>query len=87
MADLGLGFDSASLSEIQLVLVFSHPCKAVLTLRMASSCGIWLATFGNADELDKIRNVSPSMRLLLRIYAQDDTARASLGKKFGAGPL
>jgi ornithine decarboxylase len=54
---------------------------------MASSCGISLATFDNSDELDKIKNVSPSMPLLLQIYAQDDTARASLGKKFGADPL
>lgn len=96
MADLGLGFDCASLSEIQLVLglgvdpsriVFSHPCKAVSTLRIASSHGITLTTFDNADELEKIKSVSPSMRLLLRIYAQDDTARVSLGKKFGAVPL
>ncbi|KAK3291398.1 pyridoxal-dependent decarboxylase [Chaetomium fimeti] len=96
LADLGLGFDCASLSEIQLVLglgvdpsriIFSHPCKAVSTLQMASSRGVTLATFDNSDELDKIKNVSPSMRLLLRIYAQDDTARVSLGKKFGAAPL
>ncbi|KAH6842175.1 pyridoxal-dependent decarboxylase [Chaetomium sp. MPI-CAGE-AT-0009] len=96
MADLGLGFDCASPSEIQLVLgqgvdpsriIFSHPCKAVSALQMASSRGVMLATFDNSDELDKIKEVSPSMHLLLRIYAQDDTARICLGKKFGAPPL
>jgi len=95
LADLGLGFDCASAAEIQLVLglgidpsriVFSHPCKAVSALQMASSHGVMLAVFDNADELDKIKSVSPGMRLLLRIYAHDDTARVSLGKKFGALP-
>ncbi|KAK3897317.1 pyridoxal-dependent decarboxylase [Staphylotrichum tortipilum] len=93
MADLGLGFDCASAAEIQLVLglgidssriIFSHPCKAVSALELASSRGVPLAMFDNSDELDKIKSVSPGMRLLLRIYAQDDTARVSLGKKFGA---
>lgn len=93
MADLGLGFDCASYSEIQAVLdlgvdpsriIFSHPCKAVSALRMASDRGVLMATFDNADELEKIRDVSPDMRLMLRIYAQDDTARVCLGRKFGA---
>ncbi|KAK0612134.1 pyridoxal-dependent decarboxylase [Immersiella caudata] len=93
LADLGLGFDCASSAEIQLVLglgidpsriIFSHPCKAISALQMASSRGVLLATFDNSDELDKIKSVSPNMQLLLRVYAQDDTARSSLGKKFGA---
>jgi ornithine decarboxylase len=95
LADLGLGFDCASPFEIQLVLglgvdpsriIFSHPCKSISALHMASSRGVMLATFDNADELDKIKSVCPAMRLLLRIYAQDDTARVCLGKKFGAPP-
>ncbi len=93
LADLGLGFDCASSAEIQLALglgidpsriIFSHPCKSVSALQMASSHGVRLSVFDNADELDKIKSISPNMRLLLRVYAQDDTALVSLGKKFGA---
>ncbi|KAK1833443.1 pyridoxal-dependent decarboxylase [Podospora conica] len=93
LADLGLGFDCASAGEIQTVLdlgvepsriVFSHPCKSVSGLHMASRRGVLLATFDNADELDKIKDTSPEMHLLLRIYAKDDTAKVCLGKKFGA---
>lgn len=93
LADLGLGFDCASSGEIQTVLdlgvepsriVFSQPCKSSSSLRMASHRGVLLATFDNADELDKIKDTSPEMHLLLRIYAQDDTAKVCLGKKFGA---
>lgn len=93
LANLGLGFDCASFAEIQLVLdlgvdpsqiVFSHPCKSVSTLKMASRRGVLLATFDNLDELEKIKETSPEIHLILRIYAQDDTARICLGKKFGA---
>ena len=93
LADLGLGFDCASSGEIQMVLdlgvhpsriVFSQPCKSMSALRMASHNGVLLSTFDNADELDKIKQTSPEMHLLLRIYAQDDTAKVCLGKKFGA---
>lgn len=90
---MGLGFDCASAAEIQLVLdlgvdpsriIFSHPCKAASALQMASSRGVHLTVFDNLDELEKISEVSRGMSLLLRIYAQDDTARVCLGRKFGA---
>ncbi|PYH45985.1 type III PLP-dependent enzyme [Aspergillus saccharolyticus JOP 1030-1] len=93
LAELGLGFDCASQTEIELVLslgvdpsriIFAHPCKAVSAIRIASARGITLTTFDNIDELDKIKAHAPGMQLLLRIYAQDDTAAAQLGNKFGA---
>ncbi|AEO56070.1 hypothetical protein MYCTH_2300555 [Thermothelomyces thermophilus ATCC 42464] len=93
LADLGLGFDCASPAEIELVLglgvnpsriVYTHPCKAASALHMASDRGVLLTTFDNADELDKIASVSPDMRLLLRIYADDETAAVCLSNKFGA---
>ncbi|OGM49478.1 ornithine decarboxylase [Aspergillus bombycis] len=93
LARLGVGFDCASWGEMKLVLdlgvdpariIFAHPCKAVSALQMASRRGVPRTTFDNVDELEKIKNYAPSLRLLLRIYADDDTALVSLGNKFGA---
>ncbi|RAL17464.1 type III PLP-dependent enzyme [Aspergillus homomorphus CBS 101889] len=93
LADLGLGFDCASQTEIELVLslgvdpsriIFAHPCKSASAIRVAAAHGITLTTFDNIDELDKMKAHAPDMQLLLRIYAQDDTAAAQLGNKFGA---
>lgn len=93
MAKLGVGFDCASLGEMQLVcdlgidpsrIIFAHPCHAVSALQFAAKHGVMRTTFDNIDELDKIKKHSPNMKLLLRIYAEDSTALACLGNKFGA---
>ncbi|KAE8352568.1 pyridoxal-dependent decarboxylase [Aspergillus coremiiformis] len=93
LARLGVGFDCASWGEIQLVLdlgvdpsriLFAHPCKAVSALHMASRRGVSRTTFDNVDELEKIKTHAPDLRLLLRIYADDETALAPLGNKYGA---
>lgn len=90
---MGVNFDCASIAEMEQVLgmgidssriIFAHPCKAPSALKMADRRGVRWTTFDNADELDKIREISPRMELLLRIYAQDDSARVGLGSKFGA---
>lgn len=65
-------------------IIFAHPCKAVSALQMASRRGVPRTTFDNLDELEKIKDNAPHLRLLLRIYADDDTALVTLGNKFGA---
>lgn len=91
-ADLGLGFDCASLADIELVLslgidptriIFAHTCKPESAIRVSRRYGVSFATFGNIDELDKIKRNAPDMQLLFRIYAQDDTAVCKFGTKFG----
>ncbi|KAE8160228.1 pyridoxal-dependent decarboxylase [Aspergillus tamarii] len=93
LARLGVGFDCASWGEMKLVLdlgidpsriIFAHPCKAVSALQMASRRGVPRTTFDNLDELEKIKDNAPHLHLLLRIYADDDTALVTLGNKFGA---
>lgn len=41
-------------------------------------------TFDNLDELDTIKMHMPEAKLLLRIYANDDSALICFGDKFGA---
>ncbi|KAJ5203153.1 pyridoxal-dependent decarboxylase [Penicillium cf. viridicatum] len=51
---------------------------------MAARRGVKWAAFDNADELHKIQKISLGMELVLRIHAQDLTARILLSAKFGA---
>lgn len=90
---MGVNFDCASLQEIEQVLdmgvdpsriIFAHPCKSPSALHIASKRGIRLATFDNADELDKIEKICPNMDLLLRIHVEDLGSKVALGTKFGA---
>jgi ornithine decarboxylase len=90
---MDVNFDCASLAEIEQVLemgvdpsriIFAHPCKARSALLIAAQREVQLTTFDNSDELDKIHEISPELELLLRIYAQDHTAKVALGEKFGA---
>ncbi|KAJ5573464.1 uncharacterized protein N7459_007891 [Penicillium hispanicum] len=101
LADLGTGFDCASVEEIRAVLsigvdpariLFANPCKAAASLVFARRVGVLRTTFDNLDELDTIKRYMPDAQLLLRIYANDDSAIIRLGEKFGAhldatGPL
>jgi ornithine decarboxylase len=93
LADLGTGFDCASIEEMHTVLslgvdpaliLFANPCKSSVSLDFARRAGILRTTFDNLDELEKIKLHMPNAELLLRIYASDDSALISLGDKFGA---
>jgi ornithine decarboxylase len=93
LADLGTGFDCASIEEMRAVLnlgvdpariLFANPCKAPAAVAFASEVGVLRTTFDNIDELDTIKAHMPEAQLLLRIYANDEGAFICLGEKFGA---
>ncbi|KAJ5524191.1 Orn/DAP/Arg decarboxylase 2 C-terminal [Penicillium frequentans] len=93
LADHGTGFDCASIEEMRTVLnlgvdpariLFANPCKAAASLVFAREAGVLRTTFDNIDELDTIKTHMPEAQLLLRIYANDDSALISFGEKFGA---
>ncbi|EGP86635.1 uncharacterized protein MYCGRDRAFT_44322 [Zymoseptoria tritici IPO323] len=93
LAQLGSGFDCASIAEMHLALatgvrskdiIFANPCKAPSALAFAAREGLTTTTFDNHSELEKIKILMPNARLLLRIYANDPTALVPLGDKFGA---
>lgn len=46
--------------------------------------GVKLMVFDNLDELGKIKSCCPEARLLLRIFAKDETALLGLEDKYGA---
>lgn len=93
LAALGAGFDCASEAEITQVLghgvaperiIYAHPCKPVGHLRKAAAMGVGLTTFDTESELQKLAAHQPHASLLLRIRADDPSARHQLGNKYGA---
>jgi ornithine decarboxylase len=65
-------------------IILANPCKAVQVLLYAKKWGVQTTVFDNLDELETINRYMPEARLLLRIYANDDSALIKFGDKFGA---
>lgn len=95
LAKLGVGFDCASKPEIQAMkdldvdsskIIFANPCKQRSHLRYAAKHNLLFMTFDNEAELDKVKDVCPEQRLVLRILTDDSTAQCQLGLKFGCHP-
>lgn len=93
LAEQGIHFDCASMSEIETVLslhvdssriLFANPCKRKCDLHRAYELGIQNMTFDSICELEKIANIIPYANLILRIYANDPSAQCVLSNKFGA---
>ncbi|KAF7894049.1 hypothetical protein EAF00_007563 [Botryotinia globosa] len=93
LMQLGVGFDCASVEEMHTVLslgahpgsvIFANPCKAPEALAFAYNAGIRKTTFDNLDELDSINKYMPNAQLMLRIFANDNSALVALGDKYGA---
>lgn len=93
LSNLGAGFDCAADYEARLVLhlgvdpgkiVFANACKRPRDIQYIKSAGITLTTFDTLSELKKMHKYYPECRLLLRIRADDSTARCQMGNKYGA---
>lgn len=95
-----IGFDCASLSEIQTVFhafnelgmepnsnnfVYANPIKPISQLKFANLNNINLTTVDSIEEIDKIKNfTNGEMDVLIRITTDDSTATCPLSVKFGA---
>jgi ornithine decarboxylase len=94
LANCGANFDAASPAEIDAAcervhpsrVIYANPCKVSRDIEYARSCGIQLTTFDNISEYEKIRLAGNDMNMLLRIYANDTTAKCVLSNKYGAMP-
>ncbi|XP_063047132.1 ornithine decarboxylase 1-like [Engraulis encrasicolus] len=93
LATLGVGFDCASKSEIQLVqsvgvepgrIIYAHTCKQPSHLQYALEHGITMMTFDNEAELEKIAHCHGHAKLVLRIITDDSKSLVRLSNKFGA---
>lgn len=93
--EFGGGFDCATPAEIALVkdlgaptdrIIYAHPCKQLSAVSFAQTTGVAWLTFDNEMELDKVQQLYPSARLILRLQTDDKAAKSQLSNKFGAAP-
>uniref|UniRef100_A0A7N4PTK0 Ornithine decarboxylase n=1 Tax=Sarcophilus harrisii TaxID=9305 RepID=A0A7N4PTK0_SARHA len=93
LATIGVGFDCASKTEIQLVqslgvpaerIMCANPCKQVSQFKYAANNGVQMMTFDSEVELMKVARVHPKAKLVLRIATDDSKAVCQLSVKFGA---
>lgn len=96
LADLGTGFDCASLEELKQVLrlgidperiIFAHTVKQISHLKFAADNQVTKVTADSLEELLKIKKIHPNAKVVLRIRFDDDDAFIRLGPKFGCDPL
>jgi ornithine decarboxylase len=94
-ADQGLGFDIASIQEMQAVLkmgvspsrmVFANTVKRPEALEFAARHRVNLMTFDSEYELNKIARFAPRSRVLIRIKVPNVGSVVELSLKFGAEP-
>jgi ornithine decarboxylase len=93
LASVGVNFDCASKTEIQLILgsgvsasriIYANPTKMKSHINYAKSSGVDMMTFDNVFELEKIASCYPESRLLLRIITDDSQSICKFSTKFGA---
>ena len=89
LVKLGAGVDCASGKEIKLArecgakdIIFANPCKTPHDIK--TNLDIERVTVDSESELLKMAILNPTCKILLRIRADDATARHQLGTKFGA---
>lgn len=96
LADLGIGFDCASLEELKQVLqvgvdperiIFAHTVKQISHLKFAAENKVLKVTADSPAELLKIKEFHPDAKVVIRIRFDDDDAFIRLGPKFGCDPL
>jgi len=91
----GVGFDCASLKEIEQMLsygakpediVFSHPLKSIQAIKYAKEHNVKRLVYDSIDELQKIMKYYPEAEVFLRVKPRFSMAEIQLSKKFGAQP-
>jgi len=95
LLSLGSNFDCASKNEIKTALdlgvlseniVYSNSVKEVKSLRFAHNNKVYLTTADTFEELEKIQEVAPKMKILWRISIKEDNSeqlKTVFSNKFG----
>ncbi len=95
LAELGTGFDCASIKELDQILkmgvdqkriIYSHTVKQGSHLKFAADHGVEMVTFDSLAELVKIRSIHPNAKVVLRIKFDAQSSIVCMGIKFGCDP-
>lgn len=87
-----MGFDCASLREINEVLpltgpqniIFAQPCKKLEDIRVSQARGVGLTVVDSVEEIEKLAEGGWEGRVLVRLLVTDSGSKQPFGKKFGA---
>ncbi len=92
LASKGAGFEIASLPELDKALaagaagsriICSHPFKSPLFLQRMQAAGVYAVVADSADELEKIAQHAPDMRVYFRLAVDNTGSVLPLAGKFG----
>lgn len=91
--EAGAGFDCASAHEINMArsvgadglddIIYANCCKFPADIAHAKSHQVPTMTFDNTDELEKIAQISPDAKCVLRIVTDDSNSVCRLSNKYG----
>ena len=94
MLDLhpNMGFDCASLREINEVLpltkpqniIYAQPCKKLEDIKISQARGIDLTVVDSVEEVEKLAEGMWKGQVLIRLLVKDGGSKQPFGKKFGA---
>jgi ornithine decarboxylase len=93
LADLGAGFEVASLGELKMLqyigvdaadVLYSNPIKPPSHVAAAHAAGLWRFSFDSPGELNKLAEHAPGSAVYLRLRVDDSNAVFPLSRKFGA---
>ena len=87
-----MGFDCASLREINEVLpltgpqnvIYAQPCKKLEDIRVSQARGVGLTVVDSVEEIEKLAEGKWAGRVLVRLLVTDSGSKQPFGKKFGA---
>ncbi len=88
---VGVGFDVASVSEINIVknlvdlhkIIYANPVKDSNSIRYARTTDIDFLTFDSEHELYKLKLYHPNSKLLIRLKVNDKDSECTFSEKFG----
>lgn len=92
LAEVGSGFEIASLNELKMLLKLNVDCKKIICsapvksgefIHEAYSCGVRTFAFDSKEELERITQSAPGSRVYLRLQVTEHGSRFSLSEKFG----
>ncbi|XP_076766918.1 ornithine decarboxylase 2-like [Xylocopa sonorina] len=95
LAAMNVGFDCASVSEIQTVMehgvpadkiIFANPTKWSAHIKFAKKMNVQMMTVDSEMEIIKISNYFPDAKIVIRIRCDAENSMISLGAKFGCDP-